>query len=218
MTTRAALAALVLTGCAGIAIALGAWKANEPFQATPVKIAIIDSRVLIDQAPGSDAAKKMLDVEVGGMRAMATRWQDTLTTMKKKLADEEAGLTAAARASRQKNIDDLLEVYQRRTDSLQQVVQKRNLEVMQPVLDLVNKVIQDIRDTEGYALVWDIGSGSEGVVAYDKNLNITDRVLAKVKQQPEPKLPAPMKPGGAPASKAAGVKPPPKDTMGLRQR
>lgn len=218
MTLRAALAVLVLAGCTGIAVALGAWKANEPFQVMPVKIAIIDSRVLIDQAPGSDAAKKMLDGEISGLRAMATRWQDTLAAKQKKLSDEEAGLTPAARSSRQKEIDDLLQGYQRRTDSLQQVVQKRQLEVMQPVLDLVNKVVQDMRDSEGYALVWDIGSGSEGVVAYDKNLNITDRVLAKVKQQPEPKLPAPMKTGGAPASKAAGVKPPPKDTMGLRLR
>src|SRR5690349_19680140 len=127
-TSRAALAALVMVGGAGAAIALGAWKTNEPFQATPVKIAIIDSRVLIDQAPGSDAAKKMLDGEISGLRAMATRWQDTLAALKKKLADEEAGLTAAARSSRQKQIDDLLDVYQRRTDSLQQVVQKRQLE------------------------------------------------------------------------------------------
>src|SRR5881394_81410 len=103
---RAALAASVLVGTAGVAVALGGWKANEPFQATPVKIAIIDSRVLIEQAPGADAAKKMLDGEIGGLRAMATRWQDTLTQKKKKLADEEAGLTSATRASRQKEIDD----------------------------------------------------------------------------------------------------------------
>ena len=218
MSFRAALAAFVLIAGVGVAATLGGWKANEPFQATPVKIAIIDSRVLIEQAPGSDAAKKMLDGEISGLRTMATRWQDTLAAKKKKLTDEEAGLTAAARASRQKELDDLVDVYQKRVDSLQQVVQKRQLEVMQPVLDLVNKVVQDMRDTEGYALVWDIGSGDAGVVAYDKNLNITDRVLAKVKQQPEPKLPAPMKPGGAPASKAAGVKPPPKDTMHLRLR
>ena len=216
---RAALAALALIACTGVAVALGGWTGNEPFQVMPVKIAIIDSRVLIREAPGSDAATKMLDGEITSLRAMATRWQDTLKAKQKKLADEEAGLTPAARTARQREIDDLLDVYQKRTDSLQQVVQKRQLEVMQPVLDLVNKVVQDMRDSEGYALVWDLGSNSaDAVVAYDKNLNITDKVLAVVKRQPAPKLPEPMKPGGAPASKAAGVKPPPKDTMHLRLR
>lgn len=218
MSFRAAMAALVLVGCTGVALALGAWTANAPAQAVGVRIAIIDSRVLLKEAPGSDAAQKMLDTELGGLRAIVARWQDTLAAMKKKLTDEEAGLSAAARASRQKAIDDQLDNYQRRQDSLQQVAQKRQLEVMQPVLDLVNKVIQDTRNADGYALIWDIGSGSEGVVAYDKNLDITGVVLTAVKRQPAPKLPDPMKLGGAPASKAAGVKPPPRDTMSLRLR
>ena len=201
-TIRVAVATLALAGSAGLA----------SFQGGAGKIAIINSRILVQNAPGYTEAQQTYDREVAGFKATVQKWSDSLEAMRKALAAQEATLSPAARQARQKEIDDRLDLYTRRQDSLTQVAQNRQREVMQPVFDLVTKVIQDMRNEEGFAVVIDVGMDATPVVAYDKNLDITDRVLAVVTKQPAPKIPAAEK-AGAPAGTAAGIKKPPPDTL-----
>jgi outer membrane protein len=199
-TFRTAVAALGILGLSG---------GEAPQQAAPMKLAFIDSGVILKDAPGADEARKMLEGEMVPLRAIVARWSDSLNALKKAYADGEATMSPAVRAAKQKEMDDKADSYQKRSDSLQNVAQQRQRDVMQPVLDMVNKVLSDFRNQEGYAVIFDIGSGYPIVAAYDRNLDVTDRVLSVVKKQPAPALPGPTAKPGVPPTGPAGIKKPP---------
>ena len=51
---------------------------------------------------------------------------------------------------------------------------------MQPILDRVKEAIEDMRVEGGYSMIFNADQGSP-IVAVDKNLNVTERVLAKLR-------------------------------------
>lgn len=189
---RAGVVALVLVGVMA-----------ATSQVAVVKVAFVNGRELLNQAPGRTEAQTTLDREVAGFDAYAKRQGDTVTARQRKYQQEEASLSPAVREQRQKEITDLIEKYQRTRDSLENLVQRRQADLFQPILDLVNKVLADVRAEEGYSIIFDISAAGGGIVAYDKNLDITDKILPRVKRQPKPPT------AGAPASGAAGVTRPP---------
>ena len=73
---------------------------------------------------------------------------------------------------------------------------------MQPILDRVKQAIEDVRIEGGYAMVFNADQGS-AIVAMDKNLDITDRVLAKLRSSTASAAPKPA--SGAPTAAPSGV-------------
>lgn len=194
---RASVVALALVGLLAAA--------QQIQQANGAKIAFVNGRELLQQAPGRAEAQATLDREVAGFDASVKRLGDSVQAKQRRYQTEEATLSPAARDTRQKEITAALEHYSKVRDSLETVVQRRQADLFQPILDMVNRVLAEVRTEEGYAVIHDISAQGGGIVAYDKNLDITDRILPRVKRQTAPKLP------GAPASGPAGVSkiPPP---------
>jgi Skp family chaperone for outer membrane proteins len=70
-------------------------------------------------------------------------------------------------------------------------MQARQAQLVKPIMERVQSVIETIRTEEGYSMIFDVGSQVSVVVAADKKLDLTDRVLARLKSQgPPPKAPA----------------------------
>ena len=84
-------------------------------------------------------------------------------------------------------------------------MQKRERELMRPLMERIKKTIDTIRAEEGYAMIFDAGSNAGVVVAADKSLDITDRVLARLKTTPPVSAKPADKPSGGPVSSPAGV-------------
>ena len=72
---------------------------------------------------------------------------------------------------------------------------------MQPILDKIKQAIEDVRVEGGYAMIFNADQGSP-IVAVDKSLNVTDRVLTRLKGTTAA-APAPRPNAAAPAP--AGV-------------
>jgi len=205
-----AIAALVVGGTPLVASAQAA---------ATVKVAVLDSRLLLDGAPGRAAASAAWDREFKLMQAEAARMGDSLNTMIQEYQKVEATLSPAQREERQKALRDKEGEYRTRTSALEERASTRQAELLQPMIELVNKVIQDVRNEDGFTLIFDVASDNNNLVAFDRNLDITQRVLAKVKQQPAPPVTAPKvapaaatpPPGGPANAGGAGVRrvPPP---------
>jgi len=123
----------------------------------------------------------------------------------------EPTLSAATKDSRQKAIQSLETDLQAKQLQFQQQFQARQNEVMAPITDQVKKVIDDIRVEEGYAIILDNAPGAGNIVAADKNLDITDRVVSRLRATPASAVkaaPAAAKPG-APSSPAGVTRPKP---------
>ena len=65
-------------------------------------------------------------------------------------------------------------------------MQARQAELVKPIMQRVQTVIEAIRAEDGYAVILDVGSQVSVVVAADKKLDLTDRVLARLKAQGTP--------------------------------
>jgi outer membrane protein len=172
------------------------------------KIGFIRSSVILDQAPGRAEAEAQFDKETSGYRDQITRMSDSLDAMVAAFQKAQAGMTTAARDARQKELQTKNAEYQRRSADLQQKAQQRQGELVQPILDRVKGAIEDVRVEGGYSYILNADEGS-AIVAMDKNLDLTDRVLAKLRAASGPAAkPATPAPAGAPSGVTRPQNPP----------
>ncbi len=68
------------------------------------KIAFINSKELLERAPGRAAAEASLDKELSGYRTQVQRMEDSLQTLVAQYDSTEARLTAEQKTERQKAI------------------------------------------------------------------------------------------------------------------
>jgi outer membrane protein len=91
---------------------------------------------------------------------------------------------------------------------LNEQAEQRQAELMQPIMDNVRKALDDFRGEGGYAFIFDIAN-APFIVAADRNLDVTDRVIAKLRTMGAPKAATPARPpttpAAGPAARPAGV-------------
>lgn len=172
------------------------------------KVAFVDSRVIMDRAPGRREAEALFQRETAPFETQVKSMSDSLNAMIAAYQKAEPSLAPADKEKRQKEIRDKQAEYSDRTQKLQQQAQARESELVQPILDQVRKVLDEIRAEEGYAVILDLSAGTGTVVAYDKNLDITERVISRLKPV---SLGGSPKPDSAKAGRPtpAGVRKPP---------
>jgi outer membrane protein len=175
-----------LVGAAAAALlALGPLSAGAQ-AAAPAKIAFINSQQILAVAPGRADAEAENQKVVNGVRDQEKAMSDSLQGMVTAYQGVEATLSAADRTSRETAIRAKQAGYQQRQQQIEQAAQAKQAELIQPIFDRINKVLSDIRVEDGYTAILDVnpGGGGGAVVAYDKNLDITDHVIARVKSLP----------------------------------
>jgi outer membrane protein len=190
---------------AALAVALAA---PAGAQSAAAKIGYIDSRIIMEQAPGRAEAQAQYDKDVGGFRQQVQRMGDSLQTLVAAYEKDEITLSPAAKETRTKAIRDREAQYNERTQKLNEQAQRRQEELLRPITERVKKAIDDVRAEEGLAMIFDVGSGATVIVAADRNLDLTEKVLARVRTTAS--TPADAKPpaqanSGAPLSAPAGV-------------
>jgi outer membrane protein len=172
--------------------------------AVAAKIGYINSALLLQQAPGRSEAEAQFEREVGVYRQQIQRMDDSLRTLVASFDREAPKLDSVARESRRKSIG-LREVeYQTRARGLDSTMQARQAQLVKPIMERVQSVIEAIRTEDGYAMIFDVGSQVSVVVAADKKLDLTDRVLARLKSQGPPPT------ASKPVPQPVGVIPPKK--------
>jgi outer membrane protein len=152
----------------------------------PVKIGYINSALLLQEAPGRAEAEAQFDREVGTYRQQLSRMNDSLTTLMAAFDRDAGKLDTTTRAVRGKAIRDRETEYQSRARGLDSTMQARQAQLVKPIMERVQSVIETIRAEDGYSMILDVGAQASVVVAADKRLDLTDRVLARLKSQGPP--------------------------------
>ena len=189
---RAALFALI----AGAATAASA-SAQAP------KLGFINSAAILATAPGRTEAENQFKSEVTAYQAQLQRMSDSLQTMAANFDKESPRLDSGTRATRAKTIQAREADYQNRARSLDLQMQNRQAELIRPLMENLQKVIEQVRAEDNYAMIFDVASQNPVIVAADKNLDITEKVMARVKAGPKPAAAAPL--GSALTPKPTGV-------------
>jgi outer membrane protein len=149
--------------------------------ASPTKIGYINSAVILQQAPGRAEAEAQFDREVGVYRQQIQRMDDSLKTMMAAFDRDAPRLDSATRQSRRTTIGQREIEYQGRARGLDSTMQARQAQLVKPIMEKVQAVIETIRAEDGYAVILDVGAQVSVVVAADKSLDLTERVLGRLK-------------------------------------
>lgn len=185
-----------------VALAFGSSDAEAQAQ----KFAYIDSRIVVDRAPGTAAAQAALSKESEVMQAQVQVWQDSLRTMVEAYEKVAKTLTETQRATREKTLNDKRTDFARRAEELDAKLQERQNELSRPIMAQIRETLDAIRIEDGYTLIFDIASNGV-IVAADKNLDLTEKVIGRLKPIPVATKPDSGAALGAQA-KPAGIKKP----------
>jgi len=180
-------------------------------QAGAPKIVYVNSQKIIAPAPGRADAEAQFQKEMDQYKLQVQKMGDSLQTMVADYQKAEPTLSASVKATRTKDLRDRQQAYQQHVQQLEQTAQQREAELVRPIMEQINKIIEQIRTENGYAFILDAGSQAGVVVAADSSLDITDQVIKKlqaagpVAMKAAP-MPAPSsKPTGAATQKPTGV-------------
>ena len=182
---RLVLVCLAALTAAPAAFAQRTGAAGGPPPAPPqavLKIALINSREILQRTPGYAAAESTYLKEVDGFRTEVQKLQQQLDSAVQLFDQQSIALSPAARQTRQRELQALQQRLEQRTGQLQDQAQQRERDLLQPIQARVNTVIQGMRAEMNYALILDADAPGSMIVAADPALNITARVLQRLQQ------------------------------------
>jgi outer membrane protein len=172
----------VIVGGAVALVAFGALAAPAAAQQpTSLRIAYINSQRIMDQAPGRAEAEQQFEREVGAYRQQLQRMEDSLRTMAEAFDREQPSLTAQVRQQRATALQTRESEFQSRADTLNQQMQRRQAELIRPIMEQINRVIDAVRAEGQYALIFDVTSQGQAIVAADSTLDITPTVITRLR-------------------------------------
>lgn len=169
------------------------------------KMAYVNPQALFQSAPGRTEAQAAYQKETEGYRAELTKMSDALTALASDYQKNEAKLTPAEKEKRQTVIAAKEDSLRARQAELEQQANERQNQLMAPIMETVRKVLEDIRVEDCYVMILSSEPGSSPILAADKNLDITERVVARLKTLAATKPATQTKPAGAPAAAPSGV-------------
>lgn len=160
---------------AALACLIGAAAAEAQ---TPLKIGYINSQEVLANSSEAAAAQRQFDQEMQGYQAEIKQLEDELTGLQESLQRQQLTLSPDARAAREEQLQTRVQQYQQRTAQLNQLAEQRRAELIQPVMDQVNEIIENVRAEGNYHLILDLAAGS--IVAADPALDLTQEVIARL--------------------------------------
>jgi outer membrane protein len=105
--------------------------------------------------------------------------QDSLQSMMTDYQQRSLVMSAEAKQRREQEIMQKRESFEQRGQELQQQAGRRQQEVMQPIMDRVEQVISEVRQAEGFAIIFD--AVSDAIVSADPALDLTQRVIDRLR-------------------------------------
>jgi outer membrane protein len=168
------------------------------------KVAFVNSQAILANAPGRAEAEAQFEKEMTGTKDKLAKLQDSLQALSEAYSKEEPNLQGAAKDARLKTLREKEQGFQAQAQKLQDQAQQRQEELMAPIMEGVRKALDDVRMDGGYSFIFDVAAGAF-IVSADKNLDITDRVVAKMRLSAPKVIGAPARPATGPAAAPAGI-------------
>lgn len=207
--SRGALVAALLTLAAAVA----------PLSAQ--KVGYVDSRKILQEMPARAAAEARMRSGLDALSARQKTMVDSLNVLMAAFERDSASLSQADKVTRFTAMQAYDAQYRDTLEVLEEAAQASQAEAMQPLFDQIKLALDDVRQAEGYAMIFDVGGQSNPIVSMDRNLDLSDRVLARIRAMPATPAgapaAAPARPAAAPSAPAARPTGPVSQPSGARR-
>lgn len=177
--------------CLAVGGVIPAAAQNPPAAARPgaqapagQRLAFISSRTILDSTPGYAAAESTFYREFQGMRDEVQKLQQQLDSAVQAFDQASIALSPAAKDAKRRELQQMQDRMTRRSSSLDSLARARNQELLGPFQARINLIIQGIRAEGNYAFIFDGDAQGTGIVAADPALNLTSKVIGRLRQSP----------------------------------
>ncbi len=148
------------------------------------KLGFINSRAVLMATPGYAQAESTYNKELAEFRAEVEKLQGSLDSLAADFEQKSVMLSATAKTAKRKDIDDRRQKMETRAQELRDKAAQREQELIAPIHTRVNDAIEGIRADGGYAMIFDVSANDGLIVTADKSLDITQKVIDKIKAKP----------------------------------
>lgn len=145
---------------------------------TAVKIGYIDSQAILDQDPSARAAQQQFEQSLAAYQAEVQQMGEDLQQLITQYEQQQALLSEEAKANREEEIRQKQSQYQQRIAELEQQAGVRQAELVEPVMQRITAVIEDIRAEGSYSMIFDVAA--QGIISADPALDLTAEVVRRL--------------------------------------
>ena len=145
------------------------------------KIAYVNTQAILKSTPGYASAESTFTKELETYRGEVQKLQASLDSAASDFEQQSVLLSPTQRAAKRKDLEGQQQKLEQRTQELQQRAATRERELLDPIQSKVNSVIEGMRASGNYAIIFDVSAPNSGIVTADKSLDLTDKVIQQLK-------------------------------------
>jgi len=153
-------------------------------QESALKIGFVNSQEILGEDPAALQAQEQLNQELETIRTEVQQMGQQLEQLMQQYEAQQLTRSPQANQQLEQQIVTQRQEYESRVGSLEQQAGQRQQEIVQPVMDRINQIIEAIRVEGGYSLIFDVAAGS--ILAADGSLDLTPEVLRRLRLAPVP--------------------------------
>lgn len=168
---------------------------------TSGRVAVVDfQKAVLENAEGKKAQEKLM-AEVSKRQKDFEDKQKSLQDAQNKLQTQNTALSDTAKADLSRQIDKLNTDLQRMNDDAQKEIGDLQQQLLRPIADRAQKVLQAYSAENGFSVVFDVSNQQNNIIYVQEVADITteiirrvDSELAKTPAAPAPAAPKPAEP------------------------
>lgn len=138
----------------------------------------INSAEIIQSQPEFAEMTRTFDQEIAERRTELQEQAAAVDSLLRAYQEQESVFSPQMREEKQREIRTRQQALQTRRLEMENELNERQQELLRPILEQVGSAIEQVRAERNYSMVFDIST--EGVVAADPALDITELVRARV--------------------------------------
>ena len=151
--------------------------------AQDVKIGYIDSIKIFAEYSETQEAERLYRLEVDQWTAQKQRMEREIVRLRDELQAQSLMLSEEKKAEKKLELDRKMAEYEQfmaETFGDDGLAAKRNKELTQPIVEKINRILEDLGKEQGYTMIFDVANAN--VVYADKTLDLTEMVLTKLNE------------------------------------
>lgn len=153
-------------------------------QAQAARVGYVNSDQVLAEYEPAQVARQELEADRQEAQSELQLLDRGLTAAVNEYQQQAMTMTPEARQAREQELQNQQRALQSRTQELDIQFQELQAELLQPIMERVTAVIEEIRVEGGYALILD--SASQAILSGDPALDLTQEVLNRLQADPSP--------------------------------
>lgn len=147
--------------------------------AQDVKLAHINRQKILESMPERQRAKKEMQQFQKDLQSKIKKMNQEYRKKRTEFQEKQQSMTQTEMKMKREELSSLQQRITKAQRSAQQDLQKQRQELLQPIIDKVDKAVKKVAEEKGFTYVFDESSG--GIIYKGGGMNITEAVKKKLK-------------------------------------